>query len=363
MPAPINHATDTAVLLCNLGTPDAPTPKALRTYLAQFLSDRRVVELPRPLWMAILHGVILRVRPSKSAEKYRLVWDQGGAKGSPLLHWSQEQARELENLLQIPVACAMRYGNPSIASQLDALTAKGVQRILIVPLYPQYSATTTASVYDAVCAWMERQRLVPELRFIQHYSEHRGYIKALAQSVRQHWAQKQEQGKSRAQKLIMSFHGIPQRNCELGDPYDHQCRRTGQLLAQELGLREDEYLVTFQSRFGRARWLQPYTQPTLEELGRSGLSSAEVICPGFVSDCIETLEEINIEVRGAFLEAGGKEFSYIPCLNADQEWLSALEQLCTQHLQGWLPPSPSNPSSPSGTLTFSVPSAATNCCA
>ena len=334
-----NSPARTAILLCNLGTPNAPTAAAVRSYLAQFLSDPRVVEIPKIAWLPILHGLILRLRPKASAAKYALVWDKAGATGSPLLHWTRQQAGLLRGWLSqagasgVLVEYAMRYGQPSIASQLDALKAKGAQRILIVPLYPQYSGTTTASVCDAVYAWAGRQRHIPELRFVQRYHGHPGYIAALAASVREHW---QVQG-GRAEKLVMSFHGVPERTRTLGDPYVDECLHTGKLLAQALQLPPEQYLITFQSRFGKAKWVEPYTQPSLEALASSGTRSVEVICPGFASDCIETLEEIQLEVRDAFIAAGGKAFSYIPCLNDRPDWMNALRDLSLQHLQGWLP--------------------------
>lgn len=326
----------TAVLLCNLGTPSAATAAAVRPYLAEFLSDPRVVEIPRLAWWPILHGLILPLRPKASAAKYQQVWNQGGASGSPLLHWTQQQARLLQAALNpdggqaIPVAHAMRYGQPGIASQLDALKAQGAQRILIVPLYPQYSGTTTASVCDGVYAWARTQRHIPELRFVQRYHQHPGYIAALAASVQAHW-----QARGRAEKLILSFHGVPRRTRDLGDPYIDECHQTAQLLAQALQLAPEAYQVTFQSRFGKAQWVEPYTQPTVEALARSGTRSLDVLCPGFASDCIETLEEIDLEVRQAFLAAGGQDYRFIPCLNDRADWIAALRDLCAQHLQGW----------------------------
>ncbi len=336
--APACAATPrTAIVLCNLGTPSAPTAAAVRPYLAEFLSDPRVVEIPRLLWWPILHGLILRLRPKASAAKYQLVWDQGGASGSPLLHWTRTQAALLgQSLVQaghgeVLVDFAMRYGSPGMAQVLDRLKAQGVQRMLVLPLYPQYSGTTTASVCDAVYAWAGRQRHIPELRFVQRYYDHPGYIQALAASVQAHW---QQQG--RAEKLLLSFHGVPQRTRDLGDPYIDECLRTGQLLAQALELPPEACQVTFQSRFGKAQWVEPYTQPTVEALARSGTRSLDVLCPGFASDCIETLEEINLEVRQAFLDAGGQDYRYIPCLNAQPDWITTLRDLSLQHLQGWL---------------------------
>ena len=330
----------TAVLLCNLGTPDAPTPSAVRRYLAEFLSDRRVVEIPRLLWMLILHGVILRVRPSKSAAKYASIWTPAG---SPLKVWTEKQAKLLQGWLgqrnhQVKVRWAMRYGSTSIASQLDAMKAQGVTRILILPAYPQYSATTTASVFDAVYTWALACRTLPELRFVNHYHDDVGYISALAMSVLRHW-----KARGLPDQLVMSFHGVPERTLHLGDPYHCECYKTARLLAEELGLTAKQFKVTFQSRLGRAKWLEPYTEPTLIAMGRSGVGRVDVICPGFTSDCLETLEEISIEGRAAFLKAGGRDFHYIPCLNDDPEWITALSNLSQQHLSGWNTLSPPDP--------------------
>ena len=326
-------APTTAILLCNLGTPDAPTASALRRYLAEFLSDRRVVEIPRIAWWPLLHGIILRTRPAKSAAKYQTIWTK---EGSPLLLWTEKQASMLHGWLGqagllIPVLPGMRYGQPAIQQQLQVLANQGVQRILVLPLYPQYSSTTVASVFDDVTAWASRQRALPELRFVNSYHDHPGYIAALAQSVRRHW---QREG-ARAEKLIVSFHGIPERNVRLGDPYRAQCEETTELLASALQLAPGQYQLTFQSRFGRAAWLQPYTEPTLVALAKGGTRSVDVICPGFAADCLETLQEINQEVREAFTHAGGEQFRYIPCLNDDNAWITALSQIARQHLNGW----------------------------
>ncbi|NVO05345.1 MAG: ferrochelatase [Rhodoferax sp.] len=331
---PFTHgqAPRTAVLWCNLGTPDEPTPKAVRRYLAEFLSDQRVVEIPRLLWMLILHGVILRVRPARSAAKYASVWTP---EGSPLKVWTEKQAKLLQGWLgqrnhYVKVRWAMRYGSTSIASQLDAMRADGVTRVLVVTAYPQYSATTTASVFDAVYQWAQRSRAMPEFRFVNRYHDHADYIAALASSVQRYWKKH-----GAPDKLVMSFHGIPKRAVEKGDPYHCECFKTARLLAEKLGLPKDRYQVTFQSRLGRAKWLEPYTEPTLIAMGQAGVKRADVICPGFTSDCLETLEEINMEAREAFLHAGGKEFHYIPCLNDDPEWITALCNVTQQHLQGW----------------------------
>jgi protoporphyrin/coproporphyrin ferrochelatase len=326
------QAPATAVLLCNLGTPDAPTPAALRRYLAEFLSDGRVVEIPKAVWLLILHGIILRLRPAKSAAKYASIWTP---EGSPLKVWTEKQAELLQDWLDghghhVTVHCAMRYGNPSIASQLDALKAEGVNRVLVLPAYPQYSGTTTASVFDAVYQWAGKIRSIPELRFVNRYHDDAGYISALAQRIGSYW---QQHGKP--DQLVMSFHGVPARTLHLGDPYHCECQKTARLLAEQLGLRKDQYRLTFQSRFGKAKWLEPYTEATVVQLARAGVQRVDVVCPGFTSDCLETLEEIALEVRQAFHLAGGTEFHYIPCLNDDPEWLDALGDLAQRHLAGW----------------------------
>ena len=329
--API-AASATAILLCNLGTPDAPTAPAVRRYLAEFLSDQRVVEIPRLVWLLILHGIILRIRPKKSAAKYASIWT---AEGSPLKVWTEKQALMLGQQLavqghKVEVRYAMRYGNPSIGSQLDALKADGVKRVLIMPAYPQYSATTTASVFDAVYTWAAQVRCLPEFRFVNHYHDAPGYINALADKIRAHW-----QVNGQAERLVMSFHGVPERTLALGDPYHCECHKTARLLAENLGLPKDRYQLTFQSRFGKAKWLEPYTQPTLVRMAQSGVKSVDVVCPGFTGDCLETLEEINMEARHDFIEAGGTAFNYIECLNDSPVWIAALAEFSTQHLAGW----------------------------
>jgi protoporphyrin/coproporphyrin ferrochelatase len=334
---------DTAILLCNLGTPDAPTPSALRRYLGEFLSDHRVVEIPKPIWWLILHGIILRVRPAKSAKKYESIWiapdKEGRGGGSPLKVWSEKNALLLQGSLaqrghRVRVMLGMRYGNPSIPSQLDALKKEGFKRILILPLYPQYSGTTSASVFDAVYTWAAKTRTVPELRFVNHYHDHPSFIEALAQRVRGHWQSNASDG-GRAEHLVMSFHGVPERTLHLGDIYHCECYKTARLLAERLGLTKTQYTVTFQSRFGKAKWLEPYTEPTLIAMAKKGVQSVEVMCPGFPVDCLETLEEISMEAKEAFLHAGGKSFSYIPCLNDSAPWISALADTAEQHLAGW----------------------------
>ena len=331
---PYHHGqvSRTAVLLVNLGTPDAPTPGALRRYLAQFLGDPRVVEIPRWIWMIILHGIILRVRPAKSAHKYASIWTP---QGSPLKVWTERQALGLQEALEraqrpVLVRHAMTYGSPSIASQLDALKADGATRILILPAYPQYSATTTAPVIDDVSRWSQHCRAIPEFRFVNRYHDDVGYIDALAQRIEAYW-----QSHGRGEQLVMSFHGVPERTLLLGDPYHCECYKTARLLAQRLGLSKEQYRVTFQSRFGKAKWLEPYTEPTVRSLAQQGVQRIDVVCPGFTSDCLETLEEIDMEVRQAFLSEGGQAFHYIPCLNAEPRWIEALAAIAQQHLAGW----------------------------
>ena len=322
----------TAVLLVNLGTPAAPTAAALRSYLGEFLADPRVVEIPRPLWWLILHGVVLRLRPKKSAKKYAKIWTP---EGSPLAVHTERQAKLLRGSLgaqpKLAVAWAMRYGEPAIGATLNRLKAEGATRILVLPLYPQYAASSSATVFDAVAAWLQGARSVPELRLVRSYHDHPGYIAALAASVRDYWT-----GHGRPDKLVLSFHGVPQFTVDLGDPYHDQCQITARLLAAALGLAEDQWQISFQSRFGRAAWLQPYTQATLEALGRQGVGRVDVICPGFAGDCLETLEEIAIEVKAAFLAAGGREFHYIPALNERDDWIAALAALAREHLGNWL---------------------------
>jgi ferrochelatase len=327
-----DQAERTAVLLVNLGTPDAATPGALRRYLAEFLSDPRVVEIPRALWWLILHGVILRVRPARSAAKYARIWAQ---EGSPLLVWTRKQALRLLGSLgerghAVRVEFGMRYGQPSIADALDTLKEQGATRILVLPLYPQYAAATTGSALDAVMAWTRRTRRIPAIRFVADFHSRSGYIESLAQRVIEHW-----RINGRGDRLVLSFHGIPRRTVDLGDPYHDQCNETARLLGNRLGLQAPQLVVSFQSRFGKARWLEPYTEPTLRELAAQGVGRVDVMCPGFVADCLETLEEINIEARAAFLQAGGKAFEYIECLNDSSVWIRALADIAIDELQGW----------------------------
>jgi ferrochelatase len=303
-----------------------------------------VVEIPRVVWLPILHGIILRVRPAKSAAKYASVWT---ADGSPLLVHSQKQKTLLQGYLAqrlkalgLPpdltaIELAMRYGNPDVGGALDRLNAAGCDRILVVPMYPQYAASTTASAMDAVYAHVRKLRRMPALRSIDCFHDDAGYIRALAAGINDFWTRR-----GRPDKLVLSFHGLPRRSLDLGDPYHCHCRKTARLLAEELGLEPAQFLVTFQSRFGKAEWLKPYTQDTIVALAKEGVGRVDVACPGFVADCLETLEEIGVEVKDAFLAAGGREFNAIACLNENPPWMAALTDLVLAHLQGWLAPPP-----------------------
>jgi len=334
--SPHRQQPKVGVLLVNLGTPDAPTPTALRRYLAEFLWDPRIVEMSRPLWWLILHGIILRTRPAKSAHAYQTVWTE---QGSPLLVTSRQQAEALQQRLQqeinphFVVELGMRYGNPSIASALDRLKKANVQRLVILPLYPQYSATTTASSFDMIYQELQRWRWIPELRFINGYADHAAYVSALAESVEHSWQQH-----GRNELLMFSFHGTPQRYFDAGDPYYCFCQKTARLVAEKLGLTKEQYRLTFQSRFGKEPWLQPYTDATLASLPADGVKSVSVICPGFSVDCLETIEEIEVENREVFLAAGGDSFHYIPALNAQPSHIEMMKQLVEQHTQGWALP-------------------------
>ncbi len=323
----------TGVLLTNLGTPTAPTARAVRRYLAEFLWDPRVVELPRPLWWLILHGIILRIRPRRSAAKYRQIW---GEDGSPLLAITRRQADAVADRLRrlcpgkVIVAEGMRYGQPSLSGALRQLRAAGARRILIFPLYPQYSATTTASTFDAVARELRTWRWLPELRMIAHYHDDPEYIGAVADSVRGYWDQH-----GLAERLLFSFHGLPKRNLLAGDPYHCECQKTARLVAERLDLTPDRWAVSFQSRFGAAEWLQPYTSELLIEWAKAGVKKADVICPGFPADCLETLEEIGMENRDLFLQAGGECFRYIPALNDSDRHIEILVRLILKHGGGW----------------------------
>ncbi|GAB6034817.1 ferrochelatase [Galenea microaerophila] len=328
------------VLITNLGTPDAPTREALKIYLKQFLSDPRVVEPPpsRFIWRLILNGIILNTRPQKSAEAYQTVWNQEGP-GSPLLNISKRQLQGIQERVQHSFAgdvvfeLGMRYGNPSIPSALESLQKQGCDQILVLPLYPQYAAATTASTFDEVFDTLKTWRWVPEIRTINHYHRHPGYIKALAQSIRDYQA---EHGKP--DLLVFSYHGIPKRYWDNGDPYPCHCFVTTRLVREELGLSEDQVTTTFQSRFGKEPWVQPYTDETMKTLPKEGVKNVQVICPGFSADCLETIEEIGEENRDYFLEAGGEKFGYIPCLNDRPDHLSALSELIIKNISGWSEP-------------------------
>ena len=326
----------TGILLVNLGTPDAPEKSALRRYLAQFLSDPRVVEIPRFLWWLILHGFILTTRPARSARKYASIWTP---QGSPLRVNTELQRTGLaERLLQrVPsptaVSHAMRYGQPSIANGIAELKALHCDRILMLPLYPQYAASTTASSMDALFDALRQYRNVPAIRIVRHYHDHPAYIRALQSTVENYWEQH-----GRPEKLVMSFHGVPRRTLELGDPYHCECHKTGRLLGEALGLQPEQYVVSFQSLFGRAEWIKPYTEPLVRQLAREGTSNVHVVCPGFPADCLETLEEIGMEVKAAFFSEGGREYHYIPALNDAPVWLDALTEIALDHLGGWITP-------------------------
>ncbi len=322
------------ILMINLGTPDAPTAPALRRYLKEFLSDPRVVEIPKPVWWLILNGIILNTRPKKSAAKYAAIWMQ---EGSPLRVHTERQAKLLKGWLgektgqNIPVEYAMRYGSPSIAEGLDKLKAAGCDRILLLPMYPQYAASTTATACDAAFAHLQKMRNAPAVRTVRHYHDDPAYIRALAANVREYW-----QRNERPDVLVMSFHGLPRYTLEKGDPYHCECQKTGRLLAEALGLAETQYRISFQSRFGKAEWLQPYTDRTLRELAQQGVQNVQTLCPGFTADCLETLEEIAMEGKETFLNAGGKRFSYIPALNESSLWIEALGSIARANLGGWI---------------------------
>lgn len=322
------------VLLINLGTPDAPTAKALRPYLKQFLSEPRIIELPRWLWWFILNGIILNTRPRKSAEKYAQIWMP---EGSPLKVHTERQTELLLQLLEerikpAPVVeYAMMIGTPSIAEKLQRMKERGCDRILVLPLFPQYSASSSGCAMDGVFSELRSMRNIPAVRTVKHYHDDADYIEALAQNVREYWDKH-----GQPDKLIMSFHGVPRKTLDLGDPYHCECQKTGRLLAEALALTSDQYQVCFQSRFGFSEWLGPYTSKTLKELGKQKLKRVDVVCPGFVADCLETLEEIAIEGKAAFIEAGGEDFHYIPCLNEHPDWIQVLGDITHRHLAGWL---------------------------
>ncbi|HDZ2365021.1 TPA: ferrochelatase [Klebsiella pneumoniae] len=314
------HQTKTGILLANLGTPDAPTPGAVKRYLRQFLSDKRVVDTSRLLWWPLLRGVILPIRSPRVAKLYQSVWME---EGSPLMVYSRRQQQALAaRLPDTPVALGMSYGSPSLASAVDDLLAQGVEHIVVLPLYPQYSCSTVAAVWDELARILAKKRAIPGISFIRDYAEHPDYIHALAASVRASFAVHGE-----PDLLLLSYHGIPQRYANQGDDYPQLCRDTTRELVSALGLPPERVMMTFQSRFGREPWLTPYTDETLKMLGEKGTKHIQVLCPGFAADCLETLEEIAVQNREIFLEAGGKQYEYIPALNADAAHIEMMVNL------------------------------------
>jgi ferrochelatase len=322
----------TGILLTNLGTPDEPTKPALKRYLSEFLSDPRVVDPPNKIiWWLVLNLVILNVRPKKSALNYAKIWNSFGP-GSPLLNITQSQLDGVQQVLSrqhsnLEFELGMRYGNPSISSALNKLKVKGCDKIIILPLYPQYSKTTTLSTLDAIDLELETWSNKPEIVFIEHYYKNKTYIQALNSSIKEYQA---EHGKPN--KLLISFHGIPQRYVDSGDIYYQHCMQTADLLAKSLDLQDGEWQASFQSIFGREEWIKPYTKDTLESLAKSGVESVQVICPGFSADCLETIEEIDDENRGYFMQAGGKEFGYIPALNTRNDHIEAISSVISDYL-------------------------------
>ncbi len=320
------------VLMVNLGTPEDATPKAVKAYLKEFLSDIRVVDAPRLIWWFILR-VILLIRPKPVAKAYQSIWTKDG---SPLLVISQNQAKALQEKLKqelnqlVPVELAMTYGKPSIESACLAFRQQGIERIIILPMYPQYSSSTTAAAYDKLSSLLSQCPHLPEMRWIRDYHDNPQYIEALSESVKQHWKKT-----GRSEKLLMSFHGVPERYTAKGDPYEHQCRKTASLLAENLNLNKEQWECCFQSRFGREEWIKPYTDHTLESWGKAGINSVDIICPAFSADCLETLEEIQVENKEIFLDAGGQIYHYIPALNDNPQHIQLLTNLVKQHSQGW----------------------------
>lgn len=325
----------TGVLLLNLGTPDAPTKSALKKYLNQFLSDKRVIELPTWSWQLLLQGVILRTRPKRVAKLYQSIWTD---EGSPLLVYTRSLSRKLDSVLKlryggsaVHVAYGMRYGNPSVSTALRELKEKGCTRIIFIPLFAQYSSTTVGSAFDAFASELMKWRWVPDVRTIHYFHDHPAYIEALASRVRKYW---EEHG--RGEKLLMSFHGVPRRYVEAGDPYSCHCRKTARLIAEKLGLEESAYHVSFQSQFGKEEWIKPATDTTLIEWAKAGMKRVDVMCPGFLADCLETIEEIAEENRENFIHHGGEDFHYIPALNDGEDFVHVLEELCVENGSPWL---------------------------
>jgi protoporphyrin/coproporphyrin ferrochelatase len=324
----------TGILLLNLGTPDAPTAKSLRRYLAQFLMDRRVIEIPRFIWCWILHCIILVVRPKKSAEKYAQIWS---SEGSPLLVHAQKQQKLFSGYLAqkikspFVVELGMTYGNPSIQGAIASLKQQHCDKILVFPLYPQYAASSTAAGMDAVWRVLMKIRNIPAIRSIKHYHDHPAYIYALAQHIRQYWMIN-----GKPDQLVMSFHGVPRFHLDKGDPYHCECHKTARLLAEALELNKTQYQIAFQSRFGRQEWLKPYLASTLASLGKANTGRVDVICPGFSSDCLETLEEIAMEGKHIFQSNGGGQYHYIPALNENEAWIHAMTEIALENLHGWV---------------------------
>jgi len=322
----------TGVLITNLGTPDAPDAKSVRKYLNQFLSDPRVIEIPKFLWQIILKGIILQIRPRKSADNYKKIWTNNG---SPLLYISKKQIEGVKKIIlakypNIEFALGMRYGNPSIESALKDLQNRQVRRLLVLPLYPQYCAATTGSTFDEVTNILQKWRWIPELRFINQYFEEEEYIDALVTSIKNFWNKHEK-----PQKIIFSYHGIPRRYLINGDPYYCFCLKTTRLVKEKMNLTDEEIITTFQSRFGREEWLKPYTAETLKELPGQGVKDVHIISPGFSADCLETLEELEEENREYFINSGGEKYKYIPCLNDNEKHLTLISHLVIKHTQGW----------------------------
>ena len=327
------------ILLANLGTPDAANSSALRRYLGQFLMDRRVVEIPRFIWCWILHCIILVIRPKKSAEKYAQVWLP---EGSPLMVHAKRQTNLFKGFLgekiKSPhvVELGMSYGNPSMKSAIESLKAQHCDRILVFPMFPQYAASSSASAFDAVWRVLLKMRNMPGIRTIRSYHDHPAYIAALAKSVQEHWRVNGKLDFAKGEKLVISFHGVPKVHLTKGDPYHCTCHKTGRLLADALGLSKDEYVLAFQSRFGKQEWLKPYLVTTLEDLGKAKTPRIDVVCPGFSADCLETLEEIAMEGKEIFTHAGGGAYHYIAALNDNEAWIHAMTDIALENLQGWV---------------------------
>lgn len=327
-PTPHHLQEKTAVLLLNLGTPEAPTAAAVRPYLRDFLSDQRVVELPKLVWQPILRGLVLTLRPKKSAHAYEKVWLP---EGSPLAVYTEKQAELVaKQIPNITVRHAMTYGSPNAASVLAELKAQGITRVLAIPLYPQYAASSTGAALDKIFETLLKQRNQISIRTVSRFYSDSGYIDAMKQQIEAFWTHH-----GRGEKLMLSFHGIPQKNSDEGDPYAYECQKTAELLADALSLEKDDYIVSFQSQFGKAKWIGPSTQDLFDELPKQGITKLDVFCPGFVSDCLETMEEIAIAGREQFHEAGGKQYQYIPCLNTHPAWIDALSNIVKQNIQGW----------------------------